>query len=95
MTKYGILERGMELSDVADYAAGTALTDPEQVFMLRVARDEVGAEVDSRFLRRHSAVEGNLFRLTKGPKGSRRYVERPPLTVGRIVRGMKRRLARF
>jgi uncharacterized protein YbaR (Trm112 family)/SAM-dependent methyltransferase len=95
MEKYGILERGMELSDVAGYAAGTALADPEELFVLRVARDEVGAEVDSRFLRRHSAVEGNLFRLTKGPKGSRRYAERPPLTVGRIVRGMKRRLARF
>jgi len=95
MEKYGILERGMELADVADYAAGTALADPEQLFVLRVAREEVGAEVDARFLQRHSAVEGNLFRLTKGPKGSRRYVERPPLTVGRIVRGMKRRLARF
>lgn len=95
MQKYGILERGMELSDVAGYAAGTALADPEQMFVLRVARDDVGAEVDSRFLRRHSAVEGNLFRLVKGPKGSRRYADRPPLTVGRLVRGMKRRLARF
>ena len=95
MQKYGILERGMELSDVAEYAAGTGLAGPEQLFVLRLARDDVGSEMDPSFLRRHSAVEGNLFRLTKGGKASRRYVERPPLTVGRIVRGMKRRLARF
>jgi uncharacterized protein YbaR (Trm112 family)/SAM-dependent methyltransferase len=95
MEKYGILERGMELADVVAYAEGTALADPEQVYLLRVAQDAVGAEIDPRFLRSHSAFEGNLFRLIKGPKGSRRYADRPPMTVGRIVRGVKRRLARF
>ncbi len=96
MEKYGILERGMELDDVLGYAAGTALECTEQVYALRVAQDDAGAgQLNSQFLKRHSAHEGNLFKLVKAPKGSSRYVDRPPLTVGRIVRGVKRRLARF
>ena len=95
MEKYGILERGMELADVIGYAADTALEHREQVYLLRVPQAAVGTEIDAGFVKQHSAVEGNLFKLVKGPQGSSRYIDRPPLTVGRIVRGMKRRLARF
>ena len=37
MEKFGILERGMELDDVAGYAGATTFGRPEQVFLLRVA----------------------------------------------------------
>jgi len=95
MEKYGILERGMELADVIGYAEGTALEHREQMYLLRVPQAAVGAEIDAGFVKHHSAVEGNLFKLVKGPQRSSRYGDRPPMTVGRLVRGMKRRLARF
>jgi uncharacterized protein YbaR (Trm112 family)/SAM-dependent methyltransferase len=98
MEKYGILERGMELDDVLGYAAGTTLECTEQVYALRLGQHDAqwaAAPFDTQFLKRYSAHEGNLFKLVKAPKGSIRYHDRPPLTVQRIVRGVKRRLARF
>ena len=96
MEKYGILERGMELEDVAGYAAGTAFGDLEQLYVLRVTEAELGSEIDPRFCKSHSAFEGNLFRLTKGSKRSRRQDDRVArLTPARIVRGLKRRLGGF
>jgi SAM-dependent methyltransferase len=97
MEKYGILERGMELDDVVRYTADTSFGDVEQVYVLRVAQDELGPAIDHEFCKRHSAFEGNLFRLSKGPKRSHRYDVRSarPLTAARIVRGLKRRLSPF
>jgi SAM-dependent methyltransferase len=99
MEKYGILERGMELDDVAGYAAGTAFGDLGQVYVIRASQDELGREIDPGFFKRHSAFDGNLFRLSKGPKRSSRQGERvaPPLrmSAARIVRGLKRRLNPF
>jgi SAM-dependent methyltransferase len=43
--RYGILEKGMELADVQAYCDGTTLR-PEQLFMLRLAQDEIGAPVN-------------------------------------------------
>jgi uncharacterized protein YbaR (Trm112 family)/SAM-dependent methyltransferase len=90
MEKYGILERGMELADVAGYAEGTAFGAPEQMFVLRVAQDELGAGLDDAFLKQHSALEGNLFKLVKGAP------PRPPASgsVSRLVDGVKRRVKR-
>jgi uncharacterized protein YbaR (Trm112 family)/SAM-dependent methyltransferase len=90
MEKYGILERGMELDDVQGYAAGTSFGAPEQLFMLRVAQAELGAALDEAFFKRHSAFEGNLFRLVKGGPARR------PATSGvtRLVAGVKGRVRR-
>ncbi len=66
MKKYGILERGMELEDVAAYAAGTTLTAIEQVFLARATQGDMGQTMDRAFLQGRSIVEGNLFRLRKG-----------------------------
>lgn len=63
MSKYGILEKGMELDDVRDYVAGTDMGKPEQIFLLRASDAEVGSTIDRTFLRTHSVVEGNLFRI--------------------------------
>jgi len=63
MSKYGILEKGMELDDVRQYVSGTDMGTPEQIFLVRASDREVGATIDRAFLRTHSVVEGNLFRI--------------------------------
>jgi len=65
MRKYGILEKGMELDDVRAYVAGTPLGEPEQVFVLRASHRELGRKLDRVFVKTHSALEGNLFRLSR------------------------------
>ena len=66
MNKYGILEKGMELSDVAEYVAGTQLGQPEQIFLLRASDRELGSTSSiAAFVRTHSVVEGNLFRISR------------------------------
>jgi SAM-dependent methyltransferase/uncharacterized protein YbaR (Trm112 family) len=65
MNKYGILEKGMELEDVRQYVAGTALGAPEQVFLLRADHREIGKTLDRVFVHTHSVVEGNLFRIAR------------------------------
>jgi SAM-dependent methyltransferase/uncharacterized protein YbaR (Trm112 family) len=67
MQKYGILEKGMELGDVLAYAHGTTLA-VEQLYLMRMAHGEVGANANEAFVKTHSVLEGNLFRLTKGTK---------------------------
>ena len=67
MQKYGILEKGMELGDVLAYTHGTTLT-VEQLYLMRMAHGEVGANVNAAFVKTHSVLEGNLFRLTKAAK---------------------------
>jgi len=93
MQKYGILEKGMELSDVIGYAAGTTL-EPEQLFLVRLSHDEVDARADSGFVAQHSVVEGNLFRLVKGGRPVRIPVPPEPRTprpgvVGRVRARLK------
>jgi len=63
MHKYGILEKGMELEDVHDYAAGTNMSSPEQIFLVRASQRELGRVLDRTFVQTHSTVEGNLFRM--------------------------------
>jgi SAM-dependent methyltransferase/uncharacterized protein YbaR (Trm112 family) len=65
MNKYGILEKGMELGDVEGYIDGTQLGRPEQVFLSRAAHRELGRTLDRAFVQTHSAVEGNLFRVSR------------------------------
>jgi uncharacterized protein YbaR (Trm112 family)/2-polyprenyl-3-methyl-5-hydroxy-6-metoxy-1,4-benzoquinol methylase len=65
MTKYGILERGMELADVTEYAKGTTFA-VEQVLLMRLAASEVPVPVNAAFASAHTAIEGNLFRAVKG-----------------------------
>jgi SAM-dependent methyltransferase/uncharacterized protein YbaR (Trm112 family) len=65
MRKYGILEKGMELEDLRQYVAGTSLGRPEQIFVLRAADRELGRRLDRVFVKTHSALEGNLFRISR------------------------------
>jgi hypothetical protein len=92
MEKYGILERGMELADVAGYAAGIAFNPPEQILVIRTTTAELGGRLDQSFAKSHSAVGGNLFRLTKGTRIARAMAH-PPLSrqspIGRALRRVK------
>ncbi len=64
MEKYGILEKGMELTDVAGYAEGTGFSDPEQIFLVQARHLDLHSRVVD-VARRDSSVEGNIFRLRK------------------------------
>ncbi len=89
MERYGILEKGMELADVRAYCDGTSMR-PEQIFMLRLAHDEIGAPVNPEFVARHSVVEGNLFRLTKGGRPPAGVGTPPPVRPGLLTRIQRR-----
>jgi SAM-dependent methyltransferase/uncharacterized protein YbaR (Trm112 family) len=99
MKRYGILEKGMELGDVQQYIEGTALRRPEQIFLLRASDGELGGPLDSRFVRTHSAVEGNLFRMHKsdGPIASIAAAAREPRRVvwPKVKRRVKATLAKL
>lgn len=85
MKKYGILEKGMELDDVREYARTTSFGDPEQLHFLRVSNDELEAQLNAAFTKSHSTVEGNVFRLVKGRPRAAAITER-------VARGLTRRL---
>lgn len=65
MAKYGILEKGMELADVASYAEGAGFAAPEQIFLVQAGHGDLSKRV-VEVARLHSPVEGNIFRLRKG-----------------------------
>jgi len=99
MNKYGILEKGMELSDVASYVDGTQLGSPEQVFLLRASHRELGRKLDRAFVQTHSAVEGNLFRVSRSETvlETLQSAWREPRRIvwPRVKRRMKATLARI
>jgi SAM-dependent methyltransferase/uncharacterized protein YbaR (Trm112 family) len=99
MKKYGILEKGMELGDMQRYIEGTGLRRPEQIFLFRASNGELGAPLDAAFIRTHSAVEGNLFRMQKsdGAVASIVAAAREPRRVvwPKVKRRVKATLARL
>src|SRR5262249_42921968 len=82
MARLGILEKGMELDDVARYAAGTALGEPEQVFLTYASHADLRHPVLA-IARRTSPLDGNLFVLHKGsgPRGGRAPRSSEPTAV--------------
>lgn len=77
MAKYGILEKGMELADVAGYAAGTALETPDQIYVMQAEHRDLTKKV-VEVARVRSAVEGNIFRLRKGAGVATGEMAAPP-----------------
>ena len=63
--KYGILEKGMELVDVAAYAEGTAFAPPEQIFLVRAHHGDLSKKL-VEVAQANSATDGNVYRLRKG-----------------------------
>jgi SAM-dependent methyltransferase/uncharacterized protein YbaR (Trm112 family) len=66
MTKYGILERGMELADVRTYVAGTLLTRVEQVFVAQIPATDLGRPPGPGYLRKRRLADANLFLISRG-----------------------------
>jgi SAM-dependent methyltransferase/uncharacterized protein YbaR (Trm112 family) len=65
MTRYGILEKGMERADVETYIAGLPFAPPEQHYILRATAETLADGIDLPSAWRHSLFHGNLFRLRK------------------------------
>ncbi len=76
MTKYGILEKGMEIEDIEDYIESAPFGAPEQHYVVRAASAELGGALDLAFARTHAVVEGNIFRIRKTSGGLRPAVAR-------------------
>ncbi len=86
MQKYGILEKGMELADVRAYvrrhdARGRAALPAADWRRTRSARTRTPGSST-----KHSVVEGNLFRLTKGGRrpSAAPAARSPGLSLARI-----------
>jgi hypothetical protein len=94
MEKFGILEKGMELDDVAGYAEGTTFGAPEQLFLLRVAKTELGVTLNEAFFSHHSAYHSNFFKLVKGAPKCARRTSQAVTGITRLVDGVKRRVRR-
>jgi SAM-dependent methyltransferase len=65
MTKYGILEKGMELEDVAQYVAGLPFAPPEQVYVMHASAADLEGGLDLPSAWRRSIFHGNVFRIRK------------------------------
>ena len=86
MEKYGILERGMELDDVAGYAEGTTFGAPEQLFLLRVAEPSWARRSTRAFFRQPLGLPTATFPARQGGAEAA-----PPHATGRRGRDPARR----
>jgi uncharacterized protein YbaR (Trm112 family)/SAM-dependent methyltransferase len=95
MTKYGILEKGMELEDVRKYVDGLPFDAPEQHYVLRLARPELNCVLDLVFAQRHAVIEGNVFRIRKVEPDSRaNQVTIPRKRIRRMIWARLKRYTR-
>jgi SAM-dependent methyltransferase/uncharacterized protein YbaR (Trm112 family) len=65
MNRFGILEKGMELEDVEEYAAGSPFDPPVQHQVLVTATEDLERGVYLPSLWRHNVFHGNIFRIRK------------------------------
>jgi SAM-dependent methyltransferase/uncharacterized protein YbaR (Trm112 family) len=95
MSKYGILERGMELDDVLGYTQGTRLTRVEQVYVSRLTGEHAGREVSADYLKKHRLFDANIFLISRGGLAERfATVRSRPERLLEAVRYYSRRLKR-
>ena len=95
MTKYGILERGMELDDVISYTEGTRLTRVEQVYVSRLSAAQSGHEVSAEYLKKHRLFDANIFLISRGSLAERfATVRSRPERLREAVRYYAKRLKR-
>jgi uncharacterized protein YbaR (Trm112 family)/SAM-dependent methyltransferase len=70
MQKFGILEKGMELTDVEAYAADLPFARPEQHYVMHASAAELEQGITLPSAWRHSIFHGNVFRIRKRGTGS-------------------------
>lgn len=96
MRKYGILEKGMDLEDVAEYCGGLGFNPPEQHYVLKVDRDEGGKVLSPEFIGTHAYVDCNIYivkkRLGESEPGMR--IVQGSTFKRRVKRKLKRLLKR-
>jgi uncharacterized protein YbaR (Trm112 family)/SAM-dependent methyltransferase len=97
MTKYGILEKGMDLEDVSDYCVGLNVLPPEQHFILKIHRDEQNKILSPEFVHSHSYVDCNVYVVKKrlGEGESQELVSHSSTFIKKIKRKLKRLLTRI
>ena len=89
MAKFGILEKGMDLSDVVGYTAGSGFSPPEQLFFFSTSSSERKARMSREFAQRHTTLHNNIFRLTKGSPMTLALAHSPlsrRSPIGRVLR---------
>jgi uncharacterized protein YbaR (Trm112 family)/SAM-dependent methyltransferase len=64
-TKYGILEKGMDLVDVQSYVEGTGLANPVQHYIIKTPHTDAGAVLTTEYVRRHAYTPSNIFTIEK------------------------------
>jgi len=97
MNKYGTLEKGMDLEDVADYCDGLQVKKPEQHFILKIHRDEQNETLSSEFIHSHSYDNANVFVVKKrlGQGESLEPVSHSSKFMRKVKRKVKRLLTRI
>lgn len=94
MDKYGILEKGMDLEDVAAYCSGLKFLPPEQHYILETAREEQNRPLSLEFIDTHSYVDSNIYIVRKRPATESAALPSPSV-VSRIKGKIKHLLKRF
>ena len=77
MEKFGILEKGMELTDVEAYASGLPFARPEQHYVMHASAAELEQGITLPSAWRHSIFHGNVFRLRKAGGPTPSAAQRP------------------
>ncbi len=65
MKKYGILEKGMSLSEVKDYCENLTLLKPQQYFIIKVTSSEQEKILTPQYIHSHSFIDTQLFVIKK------------------------------
>lgn len=65
MTKYGILEKGMELDDIHMYCEGLNVLPPVQQFILKIQGDELNQKLSREFAYDHAYLDCNIYVIKK------------------------------
>ncbi len=65
MKKYGLLEKGMSLSEVKDYCENLTLLKPQQHFIIKCSSNEQENYLSPQFIQSHSFTDEQIFVINK------------------------------
>lgn len=82
MSKYGILEKGLDLDDLYSYCRGLDVEPPEQHFVLKMAGRERGQALSRAFVQSHSQVDCKYYTIRRSAEGA------APIP-GRVLAGLR------
>ncbi len=94
MDKYGILEKGMDLEDVNGYCRGLQVEPPEQHYVLKFQHTESSGTLTPEFIRDHSYVDCNIYRIKKR-LGEREQPLSTPTPAAKFTHKVKQKVKRI